>query len=330
VDDNLIISNNSKALDEFKRAMHDKYKIVDKGPVEYYLGVEISRDRSKRTLTIKQSKFIREILKHAEIDENDPRAYTTPLPAGLNMFKNTMEPYDREMYQSLVGSLIYLSTWTRPDISYAVSELSKYMQCPSRAHHVALTHVLVYLSRTVDLGITYSIGDPMGVNKLYGFSDANFAGDPDTRRSKSGWIMFMGGPISWKSKDQATVALSTCDAEVYAAVLAVKEIKYLRYQLWYIGLEQELATKLYVDNQATIAITKNGSMREETKHIGYRKAYLRENYQRSTFQMVDCSTKNQLADIFTKALPRPAFTKLRDIIMGQVKIRDRDFYSRKA
>ncbi len=69
------------------------------------------------------------------------------------------------------------------------------MQCPSSAHHVALTHILVYLSRTVDLGITYSIGDPIGVNKLYGFLDANFAGDPDTRRSKSGWIMFLGGPI---------------------------------------------------------------------------------------------------------------------------------------
>lgn len=330
VDDDLIISNNREALDAFKAAMNEKYKIVDKGQVDYYLGVEISRDRVNRRLTLKQSKFIREILKTAHISEKDPRGYCTPLPANLNLFRNTEKPLDRELYQSLVGSLIYLSTWTRPDIAYAVSELSKHMQSPSKAHHVALKHVLVYLSHTIDLGITYSRGDVMGLNTLYGFSDANFAGDPDTRRSKTGWLMRMNnGPISWKSKDQSTVALSTCDAEVFAAVQAVKEIKYLRYQLHYVGLTQEWPTRMFVDNQATIAIMTRGSLREETKHIGLRKGFLRENYQRMQVQPVDCSTKNQLADIFTKSLPKQSFVTLRDIIMGHQCVKDAGYYVRK-
>ncbi len=191
VNDNLIISNNSEAMDEFKKAMHDKYKIADKGPVDYYLGVEISRQRKAHTLTLKQSKFIREILKTAGIKENDSRGYSTPLPANLNLFRNTENPLDQELYQSLVGSLIYLSTWSRPDIAYAVSELSKHMQCPSKAHHVALKHLLIYLSNTVEQGITYSAGDAMGTNILYSFSDASFAGDPGSRRSKTGWLMMM-------------------------------------------------------------------------------------------------------------------------------------------
>ena len=329
VDDDLIISNNREAMDEFKAAMHEKYKIVDKGAVDYYLGVEITRDSTKSTLTLKQSKFIREILKNAHISEKDPRGYCTPLPANINLFKNTENPLDRDLYQSLVGSLIYLSTWTRPDIVYAVSELSKHMQSPSRAHHVTLKHVLVYLSHTIDLGITYSKGDMMGSNILYGFSDAGFAGDPDTRRSKTGWLTKLNnGPISWKSKDQSTVALSTCDAEVFAAVQAVKEIKYLRYQLHYVGLTQYDPTELFVDNQATIAIMTKGSLREETKHIGMRKAFLKENYQRLQVKPVDCCTKNHLANIFTKSLPRQTFLRLRDIIMGHARIRDEEYFTR--
>ncbi len=122
------------------------------------------------------------------------------------------------------------------------------------------------------------------------------------------------------------MALSTCDAEVFAAVQAVKEIKYLLYQLHYVGLTQGPLTKLFVDNQATIAIMTQGSLREETKHIGIPKAFLRENYQRQQVLPVDCSTKNQLSDIFTKSLPKQSFLRLRDIVMGNERIHDGDYF----
>jgi hypothetical protein len=153
------------------------------------------------------------------------------------------------------------------------------MLCPSlKAHHVALKRVFVYLSNTIDQGITHSAGDVMGTNVLYSFSDASFVGIQTQGTARRGWLLMMNnGPLSSvKSKDQNTVALSSCDSEICAAVQAFKDIKYLRYKLGRIGLLQVDPTKLHVDNQLTTAIITKGSMREETKHFGYRKAYLRD------------------------------------------------------
>ena len=329
VDDNILVSDNRPALDAFKKILHDKYEIVDKGPIAYYLGVEIVRDRALRTLKIHQSKYLADVLKSVGIDESCTTKYDTPLPAGIHLSANDGAMYERDLYRSLVGSLIYLSIWTRPDIAYAVSVLSKHMQNPARDHHVAMRHVLLYLNGTRDLGITYHGHDPLGTCTLYGFCDADFAGNPDTRRSRSGWVyMLCGAALSWRSKTQSVCAISTADSEMYAAVAAVKECKYLRDQLARLGLYQSDPTVLFEDNRATLAIATNGSYREATKHLGNARAFLRYHNENGTVELTDCYTEKQNADMFTKSLGRIPFNSFRDLTMGVIVPGNQFYYER--
>jgi hypothetical protein len=181
VDDNIIISNNRAGLDSFKQRMHDKFKIVDKGAIEHYLGIQVSRNRSTRELKIFQEGYGNEILTSVGILKENTLTYDTPLPAGIILEKNTEEPYELDLYRSLIGSLIYLSQWTRIDIAHAVLVLAAHMLNPSRDHHVVLNHLLHYLHGTRDHGITYHGFDDHGINQLYGFVGADYAEDVETR-----------------------------------------------------------------------------------------------------------------------------------------------------
>jgi hypothetical protein len=261
-------------LDAFKKKMHDKFKIVDKNAIEHYLGIQVKRDRINRTLKIFQEGYVNEILHSVGIFPNSTLKYDTPLPAGITLEKNIGEPYELDLYRSLIGSLIYLSQWTRVDISYAVSVLAAHMSNPSRDHHVALKHLLLYLHGTRDHGITYHGYDDHGINQVYGFVDADYAGDTQTRRSRTGLVLLCNsGCISWRSKLQTVIANSTTDAEIYASVAAIKEMAYLRDAMRRVGLPQStedspgIGSTLYEDNEATIAIAKTGSHREATKHL---------------------------------------------------------------
>ena len=171
VDDNIIISNDRECLDAFKKDMHDKFKIVDKGPIATYLGVQIERDRVNGTLKLHQEGYLNEILGAMSIKSDNVLTYNTR----VSLVKNEGEPYELDLYRSAIGSLIYLSQWTRVDIAYAVSALAAHMSNPSRDHHVALKHVLHYLHGTRNKGIVYHKYDEHGINKLYGFVDADYA-----------------------------------------------------------------------------------------------------------------------------------------------------------
>jgi hypothetical protein len=323
VDDNIIISNDRPSLDAFKIAMHDKFKIVDKKAIKTYLGVQIERDTAAGTLKMHQEGYLNEVLAAMNIKKDNPLTYDTPLPIGVNLVKNEGEPYELDLYRSVIGSLIYLSTWTRVDIAYAVSALAAHMANPSREHHVALKHVLHYLHGTRDKGIVYHKNDVHGINQLYGFVDADYAGDGLTRRSRSAYVMMMNsGCISWKTKLQTVVANSTTDAEIYAATLAIKEIVYLRDALRRIGLPQATAgapgkgTMLYEDNQAVTAIARSAAHREATKHVAIARSFLRYHQEHGTVSIMDCFTHMQVADFLTKPLGPQQFTKLTKEAMG--------------
>ena len=338
VDDNIIISNNRTCLDKFKADMHDKYKIVDKGEIATYLGVQIerSRDPNNTWLKIHQEGYLNEVLAAMQIKLDDPLTYGTPLPTNLPLVKNEGDPYDLDLYRSVIGSLIYLSTWTRPDIAYAVSALAAHMANPSRDHHVALKHTLHYLHGTRNKGITYHANDGHGINKLYGFVDADYAGDSNTRKSRTGYVMMMNsGAISWKSKLQTVVANSTTDAEVYAATFAIKEIIYLRDALRRIGLPQATesepnrGTILYEDNEATTAIAKTAAHREATKHMAIARAFLRYHHENGTITMTDCYTYTQVADFLTKSLGAQIHHLLIDEAMGKKEMKNITRFSRR-
>jgi hypothetical protein len=133
--------------------------------------------------------------------------------------------------------------------------------------------------------------------------DASFAGDHDTRKSKTGFVLFLnGGPVSWKSKDQSIVALSTTDSEIDAAVKAIREVKGIRTQLFQLDIEQMRPTVLYEDNAATICISHSASLRETTKHLGYRRGFLRDEVEKKEVALLPIATSLQTADILTKSL----------------------------
>jgi len=316
--------------------MNAKFKIVDKGPIKTYLGVQIERVREKRILKLHQEVYLNEVLAAMGIKKGDTLKYATPLPAGISLTKNEGEPYELDVYRSVIGSLIYLSTWTRVDIAYAVSALAAHMANPSREHHVALKHVLHYLHGTRDKGIMYHGYDTHGINQLYGFTDADYAGDCITRRSRSAYVMMMNsGCISWKTKLQTVVANSTTDAEVYAATLAIKEIIYLRDSLRRIGLPQATCDKpnrgtlLYEDNQAATAIARSAAHREATKHMAIARAFLRYHQEHGTVWIMDCYTHMQVADFLTKPLGPQQFVKLVDEAMGTEAKREIAKFSRR-
>ena len=209
------------------------------------------------------------------------REHDTPMAPGKKLMVNVGPKVDQAFYQSCIGTLLYLSGWTRPDLAFSISTLSKYITNPGLEHHEALMHLIGYVKRTKKMRITYGRepreGVDFGINELGGYVDAAFACDYDTRKSKTGFVLFLnGGPVAWKSKDQSIVALSSTDSEVDAAVRAIREVKGIRVQLFGLNLEQRKPTVLYEDNSATICISHSASLRETTKHLGYRRGFLRD------------------------------------------------------
>jgi hypothetical protein len=331
VDDNIIISNDRQGLDAFKLRMHEKFKIVDKGPIANYLGVQVKRDRQNKTLTIFQEGYVNEILTSVGIQESDSLKYDTPLPAGIILKKNQEVPYELDLYRSLIGSLIYLSQWTRIDITHAVSVLAAHMSNPSRDHHVALKHLLHYLHGTRSRGITYHGYDAHGINEIYCFVDADFAGDTETRKSRTGMVVLCnGGAVAYKSKLQTVISCSTTDAECFAACYATKEIAYLRDVLRRIGIPQSPSgTITYEDNAAIISIAKTGAQREATKHIAIARMFLRYHENHGTVKFRQCHTKKQLADFLTKSLGRQPFQQLTSEAMGYTVKKDLHHYGKR-
>ena len=308
VDDLLIFGDSKKEVTKFKAQIEKKYAIEDKGDASFYLGVEIERDRQNKTLSIHQGKYIQDMLDGIE-GTRKVREHDTPMAPGKRLLQNEGPRVDQLFYQSCIGTLLYLSGWTRPDISFSVSELSKHVINPGVEHHEALMHLVGYVKRTMSLKITYGRepreGIKFGINELGGYVDASFAGNQDTRKSKSGFVMFMnGGPVSWKAKDQSIVALSTTDSEIDAAVRVIREVKGIRAQLFGLNLEQRRPTILYEDNAATICISHSASLRETTKHLGYRRGFLRDEVEKKEIVLLPIPTSLQTADIFTKALSK--------------------------
>lgn len=211
------------------------------------------------------------------------------------------------LYKQLVGSIIYLATVSRPDIAFAANFLSRAMDKPTKMHWVTAKRVLKYLKGTMDKGLNYSVN---GNKKLVAYSDSDFAGDVTDRKSTSGYVMMLGDcAISWSSKKQSIVTLSSTEAEFVAASAAAKEIKYLRNLLKDLGLEQTEPTTLHIDNRSTIFLANDYVTGENSKHIDVRYFWIRQEVENKNIQIEHMPTDEMLADIFTKPLTPKPFKK---------------------
>jgi hypothetical protein len=208
----------------------------------------------------------------------------------------------RVPYGELVGSLIWLASNTRPDISTAVGSLCRFISNPGRPHWIAAQRVLRYLAGTSSFGITYHHQEE-GSSHLIGYSDSDWAGDPDTRRSTSGFVfMLAGGPVSWKSKLQSSVSLSSVEAEYIAMCSAAREAYWLRQLLKELGFISSCPTAVFEDNRGCVAISKNHRTDARTKHIDVKYHYTRQLVEERIIDIKPISTGSMIADVMTKSL----------------------------
>jgi hypothetical protein len=306
VDDILLATSSETELATTKHQIMTTFDARDLGAASYFLGMDLRRDHSARTITIAQSRLTSELLSKYGLDDAKP--LSTPLSA-TDKLTTIGEPLDTAAspYSQLVGSLMYLSVTTRPDIAQAVGALARYMAAPTTAHWQAAKHVLRYLSGTTTYGITFGATN----TGLEAYCDADYAGDQDTRRSTTGYLFTLnGGAISWSSRLQPTVAVSTTEAEYMAAAYAIKEALWLRTLLR--DLSQDITTvTIKADSQSAIKLLKNPVFSMRSKHIDVIYHFARERVARKDVAFKYIPTNQMAADALTKPLSADKFKTCR-------------------
>ena len=298
VDDIIITGNDNGLITKLQNMLHSTFQMKDLGHLTYFLGLEVnSRDHG---LFLNQHKYIHDLIELAGL--KDATAVDTPMEVNVKYRRDEGELLpDPFLYRQLVGSLIYL-TITRPDISYAVHIVSKFMQSPRHLHLAAVRRIIRYLIGSSTRGLFFPTKSAL---HLTAYSDADWAGCPDTRKSTTGWCIFLGDAlISWKCKKQECVSKSSTEAEYRAMSAACSEIVWLRGLLSELGFPPTDPTPLHGDNTSAIQIVANPVYHERTKHIEVDCHYIREAFTRGVITLPHLTTDLQIADVFTKALTR--------------------------
>src|SRR3954463_3783597 len=266
VDDMIITGSDSTAISSLKQHLQNEFEMKDLGFLRYFLGIEVAYSSSGYLLS--QQKYIADILAratHHDSSVSDSASCNTPMELHLKLRHDDRSPLPHPTrYRELVGSLIYLAA-TRPDISQAVQVLSQFMHAPTTVHYAALLRVRRYLRSTITRSLFYSSDSPL---TLRAYSDAGWADDPDTRRSTTGYCIFLGTSlISWRSKRQEVVSQSSTEAECRAMADTTLEIHWLREFLSDIGISVQTLIPMHCDNKSVIAIASNPVFHNCTKYI---------------------------------------------------------------
>jgi hypothetical protein len=302
---------------EFKRAFFARFDGRDEGPVTRFLGMDVELTSGRIALSL--SGMIHDLLE--EYGLSDCNAASTPLDANSHLLAadqpGTPLPRDRiRNYQHLVGSLQFISTWTRPDISVACRELGKHLSNPGAVHEIAARRVLRYLRGTADLALIYSCSSE-DVLRLISFADSDWASDPESRKSITGnLVMLSGGAISWRSKRQTGVATSSTAAEYVAASKCSDTLTWLRRLAAGMGFPQTAPTPMFEDNRGCRLLSENPHNKERTRHIDIARFNVREHVKQGVCRLVDCPTFDMHADPLTKALPGPSLARHRSVMLG--------------
>ena len=317
VDDIILAGNSMEGIADFKAAISKRFKMKDLGELKFILGVEVKRDRARRRIEITQEAYINQMLERFGMSKC--KAVATPAEGVLSRISAEEGGIVDRNYMCVVGSLLYASMVTRPDITYAVQALGRHLQSSGAEHMVAAKRVLRYLQGTKNIGIVYQGRADTTDVSLVGYSDSDWGGDKDTRRSTTGYLFMLDtGVVSWSSKLQPTVALSSAEAEYMAACAAVQEAIHLRQFLEDLGFPQVGATVIFEDNQGCIALSDNPVFHKRSKHIDIRYHFIRERAASGEIKLRYVATEHQLADLLTKGLAGPRTIALRSRIMGYV------------
>jgi hypothetical protein len=306
VDDIILTTSSTELLRRVVDQLRQAFAIKDLGDLKFFLGVQVRRDATGFHLN--QAQYTEDILERAGMANCKP--VSTPVEVSPKLSANAGEPAtDGTFYRSITGALQYL-TLTRPDIAYGVNQACLHMHAPHDVHWNLVKRILRYLHGTIQHGIIIS-ASPSTTLKAY--SDADWAGCLDTRRSTSGYCVFLGESlVSWSSKRQTTVSRSSAEAEYRAVANAVAECCWLRNLLRELHVVVNNATVIYCDNVSAVYLSENPVHHRRTKHIELDIHFVREKVALGQFKVLQVPTRYQFADIMTKGLATPLFSEFRD------------------
>ncbi|CAB4043194.1 Hypothetical predicted protein, partial [Paramuricea clavata] len=317
VDDIILAGKTDEKIAKVKESIAERFQVKDMGELKYILGLQVIQEDGK--VWIGQPTYTASIIKKYGMENCKPVETPVDLSSKLVSAMEDSELFNKEEYQSAVGSLLYLSSATRPDITFAVNNVAKFSANFTNEHWTAVKRIFRYLKKTVNYGLLYSENaNPDCV----GFSDADWAGDLNDRKSTSGYtFQINGAAVSWRSKKQTCVALSTAEAEYVALSAAAQEALWMRQLLTDLNVNIDKPMTIYEDNQSAIAMSKNPQFHGRSKHIDIKYHFVRDQVEKKTLTVLYCPTGSMLADLFTKGIPKEQFKKLRELTGVAIKLK---------
>jgi hypothetical protein len=295
VDDIIITGDDTFEMSQLKQKLSKEFEVKDLGQLKYFLGIEIAR--SPKGIVLSQRKYVLDLL--SDVGMLGCRVASTPIEQNHQLCAQSGDPVDRESYQRLVGRLIYLCH-TRPDISYAVSVVSRYMHDPRSGHLEAAHRILRYLKGSPGRGLLFKANGHLNVD---GYCDADWASCLDDRRSTSGFCVFVGGNlVSWRSKKQPVVSRSTAEAEYRAMSVCLSELLWMKGLLSELKLLRRGPLNLWCDNKSAINIANNPVQHDRTKHVEIDRFFIKERLDEGTLKLSHVNSRGQIADCLTKGL----------------------------
>ncbi|GKE87758.1 ribonuclease H-like domain-containing protein [Tanacetum coccineum] len=301
VDNILLIASSLALLQQVISSLHSEFAMTDLGPLNYFLGISATRTCSGMFLS--QSKYANEILERAYMEHCNP--CRTPFDTESKLGPEGDPVTDPTLYRGLAGALHYL-TFTRPDITYAVQQVCLHMHDPREPHLEVLKRILRYVRGTLDYGLQPFASS---TSQLTAYSDADWAGCPSTRRSTSGYRVFLGDNLlSWSSKRQHTISHSSAEAEYRGVANVVAQTAWIRNLLLELHSPLHAATLVYCDNVSEIYLSSNPVQHQRTKHIEIDIYFVRDQVATGHVCVLHVPSRFQYVDIFTKGLPSPLFT----------------------
>lgn len=314
---------------EIKSAFMSRFQMKDLGQCKLILGMRVTRDRVTGTLHVDNQVHIEKMLSTFRMDECKPAV----TPASIDKLSPTTKEeegqVDKRLYQSMVGALNYLVQASRPDISNAVNNVCRFASNPALQHFKAVKRIMRYLAGTPSLGLLYSGGDrtidshrALTVNT---FTDADWGGDIGDRKSTSGYLVCINNcTVSWATKKQQTVALSTAEAEYMAISAVVQEIIWIRSLITEMLGAAAISKQsiIYCDNQAAASISRDDVHHARTKHIDIKHHFIRQHIADGSIAIKWITTNKQTADVLTKALGENKFNIFRTALMDSTHVYD--------
>uniref|UniRef100_A0A2N9IBP1 Integrase catalytic domain-containing protein n=1 Tax=Fagus sylvatica TaxID=28930 RepID=A0A2N9IBP1_FAGSY len=301
VDDMIVTGNDLEERKTLQEHLAREFEMKDLGELKYFLGIEVSR--SKKGIFLSQRKYALDLLNETGMTACSPAS--TPMEENLKLCVHPNQvPANKERYQRLVGRLMYLAH-TRPDLAYVLSVVSQFMHSPSEEHMNAVIRILRYLKSSPGKGILFTKGDNLDIN---GYTDADWAGSVQDRRSTSGYFTFVGGNlVTWRSKKQEVVARSSAEAEYRGMAKAICEMLWIRNLMQDLHIKQVSPMKLYCDNKAACDIAHNPVQHDRTKHVEVDRHFIKEKLEEKLIEVPHVRSQDQLADVLTKAVSNQAF-----------------------